>query len=74
MQPVSKQRLGKHAVYSAWSVPRSYVEDNWRFRAVRILYIVKDRPVLSTERAFHINKPAIVSQEKKTGLKSQGGA
>jgi hypothetical protein len=40
---------------------------------VNILYIVKDRPVLSSKRTPHINKPATVRQ-KKYGLKSQMSA
>jgi hypothetical protein len=37
---VAVQRRGKHdsprieAVFSTWSVPRSYLEDNWRYSAV----------------------------------------
>jgi hypothetical protein len=38
------------------------------------LYIVKDRPVLSSKRAPHINKPANITQKKKESLKSQMGA
>jgi hypothetical protein len=36
--------------------------------------IVKDRTVLSSERAPHVNKPVTVKQKKKSGLKSQMGA
>jgi hypothetical protein len=31
---------------------------------VNIFYIVKDRPVLSSERVPHINEPSNVRQEK----------
>jgi hypothetical protein len=37
---VAKQRRGKHAsstietVFSAWSVSRNYLEDNWLYSAV----------------------------------------
>jgi hypothetical protein len=37
---VAMQRRGKHAsstievVFSAWSVPRSYLEDNWRYSVI----------------------------------------
>jgi hypothetical protein len=37
---IAKQRRGKHAssrieaVFAAWSVPRSYLEESWRYSAV----------------------------------------
>jgi hypothetical protein len=37
---IAKQRRDKHAsstiqaVFSAWCVPKSYLEDNWRYSAV----------------------------------------
>jgi hypothetical protein len=39
---IARQRRCKHAsstieaVFFAWSVPRSYLEDNWRYKAVEL--------------------------------------
>jgi hypothetical protein len=35
------------------------------------LYVVKDRPFLSSERTFHIKKPAAIRQKEMSALKSQ---
>jgi hypothetical protein len=37
----------------------------YNMRNVNILYIVKERPVLSSERAPYITKPVTVGQNKK---------
>jgi hypothetical protein len=60
--PVS---VGNDVFYG--SAPRLHNEVRivqWR-EWIDILYIINDRPVLSSERAPHINKPATVRQKKK---------
>jgi hypothetical protein len=53
-------------MFSMESSPRLHNEVRivqWR-EWINILYIVKVRPVFSSERARHINKPATVRQKK----------
>jgi hypothetical protein len=51
-------------VFSMWSALRLYKESLF-LALMSTLYIVKDRPVLSSERTPHINEPGTVRQHEK---------
>jgi hypothetical protein len=66
----------KNLLYRAWT-DRSLIYIIYIFMSehVKYKYIVHcKRPVFSSDRAPHINKPATVREEKISGLKPQMGA